>query len=282
MNILEMIRNCTDEELNVVIDNILNQLNSNAEQNKKLGFADNTTSLSRIEAHKGFISPTSTIRFSSNSVNHYNMSTKDYFYEFAKYIRNKNIQNMNAVIKEIQTYIIYYFGINDAIDRRDGFLIDKSYLNTTTDEEMWAAIENFNIGDFKKQNIAQCTERSALAQNLLSLFGIESYYCYGCLNNNGKIEPHCFNIAKAKDSYMILDYSVPVPVVKNGKVYDQAPFQEKIELDEIDDVLNNSSIREFVDYEYLNSDGKIIKVPVNATRTYVVSETSFENAKTRK
>ena len=59
-------------------------------------------------------------------------------------------------------------------------------------------MENNKIGDLKGMNVALCTERSAMAQQLLSLFGMESYYCMGSINKNDKIEAHCFNIVKRK------------------------------------------------------------------------------------
>ena len=44
----------------------------------------------------------------------------------------------------------------------------------------------------KHKGAAQCTERSALAQQILSLFGTESYYCMGCVDLGDRQEGHCF------------------------------------------------------------------------------------------
>lgn len=61
------------------------------------------------------------------------------------------------------------------------------------DEEYFEALENNKIGDLKGKGVAQCTERGAIAQQILSLFGTESYYCMVCVDLGSKQEGHCFN-----------------------------------------------------------------------------------------
>ena len=43
--------------------------------------------------------------------------------------------------------------------------------------EYFDVLDNNKIGDLKSKGAAECTERSAVAQQILSIFGIESYYC---------------------------------------------------------------------------------------------------------
>ena len=124
-----------------------------------------------------------------------------------------------------------------------------------------------------------CTERAAIAENLLSLFGIESYYCMGCIDNNGKIEPHCFIIAKAKEDYRLLDYSIPIPVYRNGKLIDYAPFMAKISFEEFEQIIQDGVLKKFDNYYYIYTQNGPKKVPDNKYRTYVVGTFELDKNK---
>lgn len=278
MNLLNDINNCTEEELNIIIDNALKEITNNIEKEKRLGFSDGGLSINIIPAHKGFISFDSKIKYSNGSIYTYSMGTNDYFYEFAKFVKNSKITTISQLVKIIEDFINYYFGKPSVMDLRDSYF-DKFALQTETDEEMFDMIDGFSIGDMKNKNIAMCTERAAIAQNLLSLFGIEIYYCMGCIEHDGKEESHCFNIARAKERYILLDYSMPVSVFKNGNACDFVPFQAYVELNEIEDVLLNGLNKKYEDYEYVNKDKKIFKVPNGNTRTYQVGKMMFEKNK---
>lgn len=277
MDLLVAINNCTEDELNLIIDNALTEIIKNTENGKRLGFQDGGLATDKIPAYKGFISFDSRIRYSNGSMYSYSMKSTDYFYEFAKFIKKNNVKTTNHLVKIVENFINYYFGKPIGKDLRDIYF-DKFVLQTKTDEEMFDRIEKFCIGDMKYKNIAMCTERSAIAQNLLSLFGIEIYYCMGCMKHDGKEESHCFNIARARDKYILLDYSMPVAVVKDNKIYDYAPFKAYIELDEIEDVLLNSYNKNYEDYEYVNFDGQLKKFSNGDHRIYQVGKMLFQNS----
>ena len=119
---------------------------------------------------------------------------------------------------------------------------------TTTDEEYFAALENNKLGDLKNKGAAQCTERGAMAQQILSLFGTESYYCMGCVDLGDRQEGHCFNIIKRKNDYAVLDYSCPVMSFnREGSVKAYYPFVG---------TLSNEEFLEFIIMELL----KILKI----------------------
>ena len=160
-------------------------------------------------------------------------------------------------------------------DLREDYFNELAWQTTTTDEEYFKKLEDLEIGNLKGQNIAMCTERAAVAQNILSLFDFETYYCIGLIDNNGKEEPHAFNIAKAVDSYILLDYSVPSYVISSaGKIVDYAPFQGKIKENEIEDFLTGKKTKEFDSYICLITQEGIKKIPTKEKREYIVG--SFE------
>lgn len=102
----------------------------------------------------------------------------------------------------------------------------------------------------------------------------------GNLNNNGKEEAHCFNIVRAKNNYTLLDYSVPCPVLIEGKLRDWAPFQGEIPLSELEEVLNGK-IKEYKDYTYLLKNNQLSKIQNYTIRTYKVDNFSQNKNKSR-
>ena len=269
-NLLEIINNCSDDELETIITKAINNAIINSQKRDMLGFCQN---MNRVITHKGFIHPDTKIRYSNFTMNTYSMKTVDYFYEFARYIKKMNIKNKGSFIKYLENIINIYFGINrTGNDLRDNYFDKIAFETTKTDDEYFAKLDSLEIGDLKGKNIAMCTERAAVAQNILSLFGFESYYCMGCVNNDNKEEPHCFNIVKSKETYRLLDYSIPVPVFKNGKLVDYAPFQGNIPNEKLEDVLINNEDMVFDGYEYHITNDGLKKVAINNFRTYVVGD----------
>lgn len=281
MDLLERINNCTEEELTSIIDGALQNAIDNADKKERLGFTDGGLATAKIPSHKGFISPESRIKYSNLSMNMYSMKTTDYIYDFAKYVKKNNINNRGTLVKYVENFINGYFGISNGTDMRDTYFDQIAFQTTTTDDEYFEKLENLEIGDLKGKNVAMCTERAALAQNLLSLFGFDVYYCMGCVSNNGKEESHCFNIARAKDTFMLLDYSLPVSVFENRRAVDYAPFQGSIGLDELEDVLVNGFNKDFPSYEFIKTPQGIKKVATGESRIYNVGNMTFEQTQSK-
>lgn len=279
-DLITRIYNCSEEELNRVINLELEKYIQNSKKQEFLGFGEN---MSKLTIYNGFIEPETKIRYSNVTMNSYSMKTTDYFYEFAKYIKDNKINTKGQIVKAIENFINYYFGINKLEgDFRDNYF--EQFTNaTTTDEEYFKAIDSFEIGNLKGKCIAMCTEKAAIAQNLLSLFGFETYFCMGCVSYNNKEEPHCFNIAKAKESYILLDYSMPVSIFKNGIAIDYAPFQGEIKDNEIQDFLNGNFDKVYNQYEYIvTEEGRKNFLIPNDKRKYKVGSFSFENSNNKK
>lgn len=68
--------------------------------------------------------------------------------------------------------------------------------------------EKLSIKDFYGKNIAACFERSIIAQNILTFFGIDSSLILGELgykSTNKEDEKHAFNVFRYKDKEYLLD-----------------------------------------------------------------------------
>ena len=279
MSLLERINECSYEDINRIIDTELEKITRGCKKEKIIEFGEN---MGKVTVHKGFIHPDTRIRYSNYSMNSYSMKSKDFYYEFAKFVKDYHIKNKDDLVRYLESFINSYFGINrDGKDRRDDYFDSLAWNSTSSDEEYFKAIDNFEIGTLKHQNIAMCTDRAAMAENLLSLFGIDVLYCVGSITNENS-ECHAFNIGTGKNNYILLDYSLPVPVYKNDKLSFYVPFQGNISNDEIDDVLNNKKVLSFNNYYYIYDDGKIKKVIEDSYREYVVGEFLMDNHKDKK
>lgn len=102
-----------------------------------------------------------------------------------------------CMMKTIQEY----FGDYSNIEER---------MNNYPDVDFIA--DGFPIGkvsDLRGKNAAMCVERAMVAQNLLRLLGINSYYkCSGIIKNGNK-EVHAYNVVEYDGKHYIFDATMP-------------------------------------------------------------------------
>lgn len=265
MDLFQKILECNEEEVDSIIEKAISDANTNAEKIEKLGFLDYGKLYS---VFKGFIPLKTRIKYANLSIEDYGMESTDFIYEFAHFIRKYNINSKGSLIYNLEYFVNSYFGFPGKIDRETIFN-EIAFKTTTTDEEYFKALANNKLGDLKQTGAAQCTERGALVQQILSIFGIESYYCMGCVDLGDKQEGHCFNIVKRKDDYALLDYSIPIVSYReDGSIQAYYPFVGILSNEEFLDFLNNGMIKSFDDY--CISDRQYKKT--DTQRMYIVGE----------
>lgn len=274
MELLTQILNCkSDEEVDVIITEAINKMNSSTQPIEQLGFLDYGKT---VNYYKGFIPLNTRIKYDSMGMETYGMESTDFFYDFAHFVRKKRINNKSSIIFSVETFINQYFGLPGIIDRKTIF-DDKAWNSTTTDEEYFEALQNNKLGDLKGKGAAECTERAALAQQLLSLFGTEVYYCMGCVDLGDRQEGHCFNIVRRKKDYALLDYSVPITSYNdNGSVNAYYPFVGELSNEEFLDFINNGMLKSFENYQYVGKQ----KQTLSSSRQYVIGAYTIEKGKT--
>ena len=269
MDLFQKILECKEEDVDSIIETAINEANANAEKVEILGFLDYGKSCS---VFKGFIPLNTRIKYANLNIENYGMESTDFIYEFAHFIKKYNINNKASLIHNLEYFVNSYFGFPGKIGRETIFN-DIAWQTTTTDEEYFKALENNKLGDLKGKGAAQCTERGALVQQVLSIFGTESYYCMGCVDLGDRQEGHCFNIVKRKNDYALLDYSVPIVSYKeNGSVRAYYPFVGTLTNEEFLDFVNNGVIKSFDDY-YMN--GRQYE-KTGTKRKYVVGKYEIE------
>ena len=272
MELVKKILECNEEEIDSIIKQAIEEADANSEKVEKLGFLEYGKS---NYIFKGFIPLNTRIKYSNLSIEDYGMQTTDYMYEFAHFIKKYNINTKSALIHNLEYFINSYFGMPGKQEREQIFE-ENAWNTTSTDEEYFEALENNKLGDLKHKGAAQCTERSAMAQQILSLFGTESYYCMGCVDLGNHQEGHCFNIVKRKNDYAVLDYSCPVTSYgENGAVKAYYPFIGVLSNEEFLEFTNNKTIKNFEKYDII--EGK--RTVTNGERLYVVGTYEIDKEK---
>ena len=266
-SLLNRLKNGTEEQLDSYITEALALANMTNDTTHILGF-ENSVNLC---FHQGFIPFDTKISFSTVSDKTYSMKTTDIYYEFSKYIVEKGITKEDEFIKELYKYITKYFGaLSSLADRRDEYLEDLAFQTSSTDQEYHENLEKLEIGCFRGKGIALSPERTAIAQNILTIFGFETYFCSGTLDFDGDRKNHCFNIVCINDSYTIVDFTIPCHVVENELTNDYIPFQCKLEENELEEILTRCTPKSSKDYIINRLKGTYTKIPSPSCRTYVV------------
>lgn len=269
------IKSCkTEEELDKLVAEALEEAVGKSEKVEVLGFGD----YSKLGTyHKGFIHPNTRIKFQNLAIETYGMETTDYFYEFAKYIwKTEWIKTQQNFITSLLYFLNQYFGIEHTDkDYRSNVFWAKA-KDIKDDDEFFAMMDKNKIGDLKGLGVAQCTERAAVAQNLLSLFGFESYYCFGGVKFDGHSEGHSYNVVKGSKDYFLIDYSVPVKIFYDNGAQYNVPYQVMIPRDKVDGFLNNKETVELHDYDFVQSKNGFDRVEKNDSRYYVMGSDTIK------
>ena len=169
----------------------------------------------------------------------YHIYDRDYLYQFAKGIRSLNLNKDADVLQHIMPFLDNYFGIpKDQVDRREDTFwkvcepkAEEFYKKKGVTYDLFdSAISymqykgEFPLSALKGKNVAQCVERSCLAQNILKMCGFESSINFGEAESRGKAEGHAWNIIRYKDGYLLIDFNNTAHVIENGKVVGRKPF----------------------------------------------------------
>ena len=212
-----------------------------------------------------------------NNGSYYYLDTHDYITDFCKYIKNYEIDNIYDLFDYILEFLMNYYGLFEKISRESMFkmLVDNNGKNIKPMNE-------HGLSWFKGKGNALCTEYSIMAQNILSVFGIQTYLLIGKEKGEKNIPgEHAFNIISIDDSEspksMLVDFSNYVKIYAyNFEVLGYSPFIGYIDnLDQafVDSFLNYKEILEFNEHFYYVINDRILKMGVDQKRQYYVDNT---------
>ena len=238
--------------------------------------------------HEGFISSQCKIvygayfnrdGFASNRGNYYYLDNHDYLEEFCHFITNYELRDEYDFFDVVLIFLRNYFGTipNHKRDEMFQLMVDDkgNYLSPTTKHTMeW----------FHKNGNAMCSEFAVMAQNILTLFGYESFVIIGQeKTGNTKEESHAFNLlsyypeGEFEPTHMLIDFSGFVNVYDTDfHKIGESPYIGYIEdLDEelMEDILLNEKHLVYEDYNYLTVGDSIFHIAFDRKRDYYVSNT---------
>ena len=260
---LNAVINCSDEELeNIIKERIFLLESSNSTDRKTI--IPNEKSDDYCSYYTGFIKNDVKIYFSMDFVPNacYSMANYDYILLFFKKVKELGIKNKLEVIRYLSSFMDDYFGKFSGEDKREKFLLQYN--------------GNATIECFKGKNLAACSERAAITNNLLEMIGIRSIYVTGTVNE----EQHAFNIVMNNNKYYILDTAFNCCLYdKDNNVLGTVPFFQPLGNmnEQIEDFLMHDKPLKF--YERIarkSDDGSILNENNGQIRKYSIESIVLE------
>ena len=155
----------------------------------------------------------------SNDGGYYYMGDESYLYDFCKFIKNKEFNNNPIVfILHVNKFIHQYLD-NDLMQ------VDREIIHTlieSVDGRKLGPVREHYLSDFKGMGAAKCSEYAVMAQNIMTIFGLETDIVF---DSN-----HAYNIFfEENGDANVLDFSNRIAmydVYLNMK--EKMPFMEPI------------------------------------------------------
>lgn len=181
--------------------------------------------------------------FDSNCGYYYYVDDDSYVYTFIKLIKEWEIEDAFDIVSLINGFSKRLF--EKLVDPQRRMQMHKLLLKE--DYVFFEPTKEHSIKDFYGNGSAQCTEYALIANNLLNVLGIPTYYCMD--------KSHAFNVMfleNDKEDYdgYLLDYSESIPVYNAKNEYvGKYPFYEKIETEKKRFLYVNSEDCEEIPYD---------------------------------
>lgn len=203
------------EEIKKYVDQVIEEVINSTKHEDVIGWEHTTP-------HKGFIDKNTTI---SNVDSYCKIDSNRYAYLYAAGLSKNKITNLATASNLIYSFIVRYFGLDGDEEKRQ-----QIYYKTNTQIPDISVLEG--------KNCAVCAERAALAQNLFSLLGYETYYIVGNVNNY----PHAFNVINVNGRYLLYDASKDVPVKVDGKITGYNYYSAVLSDEQVEKLFNGEII----------------------------------------
>lgn len=308
MNIYNMIRDMDDEEIEKYLSYEIYSLENRSKQNNKgdiIGYnlpclptkcdllkrdVDDEFLVSVRCFYGGYVPKEVKIVYGFSSNNngvfsnegmYYVMDDDSYLYDFCKYIRNIDVVNEKDFFEYVLLFIKNYFGFFKDRSRDEMF-----QLILTKDNTFYEPVKEHKFSDFKRKGNAMCSEYTVMANNILSVFGFDSYIIVGQEKSDEDDEDcHAFNLVSYVDgNYERIDalidfaYSVDVVDINFNKI-GESPYI--IYLDDlndefVDDLINNELHLIDYDYDLMIMGDKLLQLINDKKRDYFIGSKLIE------
>ncbi len=226
----------------------------------------------------------------SNNGRYYYIDDDNYILDFCKYIKGKEVAAEFDLFRNIFSFMKDYFKYSyDNISREDMFKMIYS-----SNILCYPPINEHGFSWFKGKGNARCSERSLVAENILSIFGFESYMVIGREFDSDEVEtPHAFNFIKYKEKdtneelSALIDFSLYSSVFDiNGEEVEKVPYIGF--LNRLDDRLFEEMLYEdlhlgFEECEYLRiNNNDMLLITPKKHREYYIDGVGLDDSKVKK
>ena len=205
-----------------------------------------------------------TLKVSTNRGCYYYVDDDSYIYEFYKYIKNEDINDEYDIIVAAFEFTEKYF--NKGFEPLDRESIHKMIYKDNV--RLFRPVKEHGFSDFKGNGSAMCTERALMAENLLSVMGLEVIYMFD-LGHSYNI--YVYHKGEETEIY-VLDFSNWVECYNEKfKLVGKTPYMGIIENcnnEMINRVVNEGERLELQDYILYRINGSIYEIPLKQKRSY--------------
>jgi len=212
-----------------------------------------------------------------NDGKYYYVDDDSYIYDFCRYIKDKDVKDEYHLFDYLLKFIRKYYGIIRNTN-------DRENMHQMICKKEMVYLEPVNIhklSDFYKKGNAVCTEISLMAENILSVFGFNTYYVVGNIRLGDKEEYHAYNLINyiEKESNEerngIIDFASFTDVfdVNYNKIGEKPyiVFFDKIDKEFLDKLILDEESITYEDYDFLALDS-LIEMKYNRDREYYISD----------
>ena len=214
--------------------------------------------------------------FTDNGAYYY-IDDDSYIYYFANYIKDKKPKSFEEFVKYVGWFLADYLSTDkyeeykDTADRENMY----NYIIDETGEKYYKPIKEHSIKDFAGRGISRCMEYTVLAQNILSVFGYETYAILGKIESEYQEGFHAFNCIDFDEINTIVDFSFWTERKDiNNNTIPGIPFMVDIDEDECNRFQNKETLT-FDEQLILYINGKDIYIDKDEYRKYTPYKCSF-------
>jgi len=218
--------------------------------------------------------------FTVNDGRYYYLDDDSYIYDFALYIKDKEVHNYLEFLDYVWLFIeTYFYNLRIPTNTRNEMFCPLTKDGTWYHEPT----TKHSIKNFKGQNNAECSEYSALAQNILTVFGYQTLYFGGAVSSTYGNGGHAFNISVIEGTAFLLDFTIPVTTFDlKGNEISRSPFLGIIRNFSSDLLVKNTDESipfEFPDYEFYLLNDKTIYHELDTKRQYIIGKINYFDLK---
>ena len=221
--------------------------------------------------------------FAVNNGCYYYIDNDEYIYEFFEYIKQIDLKNTLDFFLHLRLFIDRYFYNlkNDGVPRQE-------YHKPIVDlhEQNIPRKDGHRFLDFKDANNAECSEYSAMAENILSIFGYQTIFLDGSVKTNWEKGGHSFNLVIVNNKVFIVDFHIPIDIIDiNHNLLNQAPFMGHIQYYDLESLRNhilNKQPFSFDDYTIMELNSTNYRLLLDVKREYIAGNAEYYDEKSLK